>query len=306
MECVPFEESVAAAYPTPESWRAEASDTVRRMLQRWELRPVDAFAGGIAGAVIRVAQSDGSPAVLKVAYPHLEGVFEAVGLQAFPAGLAPVVLRQDPWTWSMLLTEVTPGTPLRDSGLAVRDALTIGGALQASLTGGTVPDSLPRLAEAMTSYAEQGRARLSAQSHALDLLGVRDAVVRAFDELEELGQTGPTGSLLHGDLNPGNVLLSGDTWLVVDPKPLVGDPAFDLWPLVAQTGDPFHTPDPVARVRDNLTTVCAAAGQDPARVARWGAARTGLNVSWYLAENDQASAAAEAHALRSWITVAQG
>jgi streptomycin 6-kinase len=39
--------------------------------------------------------------------------------------------------------------------------------------------------------------------------------------------------LLHGDFNPGNVLSWGDgRWAVIDPKPMIGDPAYDPWPLV--------------------------------------------------------------------------
>lgn len=308
MESVPFEVSATAAYPTPESWQAEAPDTVRRMVDRWELQPAGAFTGGIAGAVLRVTQRDGTAAVLKVAYPHVEGLFEAVGLQSFPDGLAPEVLRQDPWTWSMLLSEVTPGTPLRDSGLAPEEAIGAGAALLAELMRGVVPDTLPRLADAMRDYVEQGRARLPGQARALSALGVGDLVAGALDELEDLAGSDVGNSLLHGDFNPGNILRSaGETgWMVVDPKPLVGDPAFDLWPLISQIGDPFTAGDPVARLRSNLTIACSAAGQDPIRVARWGAARTGLNVSWYLAAGDQTNATATAHALRTWAAVARG
>jgi streptomycin 6-kinase len=323
MESVPFEESAASVYATPEQWSVDAPDTVRRMLERWELHSPVAFVGGISGAVFRVVQADGTPAVLKVAFPHVEGRFEAVGLQAFPPGCAPSVLRQDPWTWSMLLSAVTPGTPLRDREGTAAEAMEIGGRLYARLTGGVPSDALPRLSDAMRDYAEQGRARLGSQTEALDALGVRDLVEHSLDELEELAASGPTHSLLHGDFNPGNILEAApgspgspgglrpdepDTgnWVVVDPKPLVGDPAYDLWPLIAQIGNPFAAPDPVARLRDNLLVACGAAELDPARVARWGAARTGLNVSWYLAAGDAESAASDARSLRTWRSVAQG
>jgi streptomycin 6-kinase len=320
MESVPFEESAASAYTTPGEWSVDAPDTVRRMLERWELHSPVAYVGGISGAVFRVVQADGTPAVLKVAFPHLEGRFEAVGLQAFPEGSAPIVLRQDPWTWSMLLSFVTPGTPLRDRAGTPAEALEIGGRLHVNLTAGKAVDSLPRLRDAMRDYAEQGRARLATQTDALDGLGVRSLVERSLDELEELAATGTAHSLLHGDYNPGNILesdlpggggiasdgLTSAGWMAVDPKPLIGDPAFDLWPLIAQIGDPFSAPDPVARLRDNLLVACEAAEQDPLRVARWGAARTGLNVSWYLAAGDPESAVAEALSLRTWCAVAPG
>jgi streptomycin 6-kinase len=38
--------------------------------------------------------------------------------------------------------------------------------------------------------------------------------------------------LLHQDLHGGNVLRHGDDWVAIDPKPLVGDPTFDVASLV--------------------------------------------------------------------------
>ncbi len=38
--------------------------------------------------------------------------------------------------------------------------------------------------------------------------------------------------LLHQDLHGGNVLRHGRDWVAIDPKPLVGDPAFDVASLV--------------------------------------------------------------------------
>jgi hypothetical protein len=65
MESVPFEESAASAYTTPGEWSVDAPDTVRRMLERWELHSPVAYVGGISGAVFRVVQADGTPAVRK-------------------------------------------------------------------------------------------------------------------------------------------------------------------------------------------------------------------------------------------------
>ena len=45
---------------------------------------------------------------------------------------------------------------------------------------------------------------------------------------EELPQSAPSHPLLATDLHAGNVLRAGrEPWLVIDPKPFVGDPAYD-------------------------------------------------------------------------------
>ena len=64
--------------------------------------------------------------------------------------------------------------------------------------------------------------------------------------LRELPSSASRRVLLHGDFNPGNVLSCGDgRWAAIDPKPMIGDPAYDPWPLLDQVDDPFAYPDSV-------------------------------------------------------------
>jgi streptomycin 6-kinase len=77
----------------------------------------------------------------------------------------------------------------------------------------------------------------------------------------------------------------------------VGDPAYDLWPLVAQIGDPHSGPNLAAQLAHQLTIAAEAAGVDPARAGAWAFARAGLSLTWYLADGDDARAAREADVL---------
>ncbi|MCU1405587.1 MAG: aminoglycoside phosphotransferase [Glaciihabitans sp.] len=306
VECVPFEDAAIEAYPSVDAWQSTASVTVATMLHRWQLTAGAAFVGGISGATLRVTRADGTPAVLKVAYPHVEGKWEAVGLQALPEDLHPAVLQQDAWTWSMLLEEVTPGRPLAANGAAkdLREALIIGGRLHHGLTRAAVPNRLPRLADAMRDYSAVATDRLEAQKFELDGLGVGDVVAAAIQELSALSGSGPDGALLHGDFNPGNILDAGDgRWVTIDPKPLVGDPSYDLWPLVSQLGAPFRSSKPAAQLTEQMAIAADAAGCDQQRASRWAWARTALNVTWYLAEGNPDQARAEANALIAWSGV---
>ena len=291
MECGPFETAVAGEFPSRSQWDAAAADLVATMLARWNLTAGEPFVGGEAACVLRVSRSDGSPAVLKIGYPHVEATWEAVGLEA-AAGLAPTVYRQDAWTWSMLLEEVTPGTPMSRAELGTDDALVQGAELLAALHARPVPPGIPTLADAMGAYAAQARDRMPGQAAALDALGIRGLVDHAIADLVDLAATGKATALLHGDFNPGNLLLDGRRgWIVIDPKPMSGDPAFDLWPLVGQLG---------TDIGHNLAVAAGAAGVDAERAARWSLARTGINVGWYLAEGLAGQAESEAKALRGW------
>jgi streptomycin 6-kinase len=305
METAPFEHAAMERYPTISSWQADASTLVATMLSRWHLEPRGAFIGGVAASVLAVKTQEGSPAILKVGYPHPEAIWEAVGLTAFPQGTAPQVLDQDAWTWSMLLEPIVPGTPLSKATLGAAGAMNGAGTLLARLSTGVVPEGLPTLADAMTAYAKDALRRLDSQSAALDSFGVRALVGDAVQTLMVLAASASEHRLLHGDFNPGNILLGPDGhWFAVDPKPLVGDPAFDLWPLVSQVGRPFEAAHPASVLAEHLELASVAAGVDRDRAASWAYARAGLNVSWYLADGLPAQAATGAVELAAWATVA--
>jgi streptomycin 6-kinase len=306
MDCEPFETAPIEAYPTLTAWMAESTEIVHRMLDRWELIPGEAYVGGISASVIAVTTADGDQAVLKVGYPHEEAIWEAVGLAAFPEETAPAVLKQDAWTWSVLLERVAPGIPLTHSGLAPAEALRIGGSLHAALGAGIADARIPTLATAMHDYSTTAMERLPAQATALESLGVRELVHAAVELLGSLASSGGEQALLHGDFNPGNILLGANGhWRVVDPKPLLGDSCYDLWPLVSQIGAPYDASDAAAALAEQLTIAADAARVDGARAALWAFARTGLNVSWYLADDMPAQAEREAVALRAWEIVAR-
>lgn len=293
MVSAPFETAVIHRYPDRAAWDAEAADLVARMLQRWKLTTAEALTGGEAGAALLVHEEDGSAAVLKVGFPHLESIWEAVALDAW-SPMTPAVLRQDEWTWALLLERVSPGTPLSRAELEPLEAVAIGARRHAELTAVAAPSGIPALEDYVGHFAGIAAGRLAGWQAQLDRLGSRSLVERAIAELPELAGTADRRVFLHGDYNPGNLLAADDgSWRVIDPNPLVGDPAFDPWPLIEQLGAPWKQERPEVVLLRNATVACDLAGADRDRVLRWAFARTGLNVTWYLEDGDLQHAADE-------------
>ena len=284
MTAVPFERSVTDSFASKAAWDATTLELVATMLDRWDLTAVAAYEGGVAASVLSVTTADGEPAVLKVGYPHWEAIYEAVGLAAYGAALAPRVLRQDAWTWSLLLERVEPGIQLSKTALTPDAALEASARLHTRLAAAVVPEGVPTVAEVVASYLRPARA-----------LAADPLVREALDELDRLSTEAAPAMLLHGDYNPGNILTSGVGWRTIDPKPLVGDPAFDLWPLLEQVGTPSEA---------SLALVARVTGYPSDRIARWAFARAGLNVAWFLDDADEPSnvalAAAELDRVRFW------
>lgn len=72
-------------------------------------------------------------------------------------------------------------------------------------------------------------------------------------------------TLLHGDYHHYNVLRSGDRYVAIDPKPVIGEPEFDVPPFLWNPqGEP-----PSARRTERRIAAFAAAGLDAERIRVW-------------------------------------
>lgn len=87
--------------------------------------------------------------------------------------------------------------------------------------------------------------------------------------------------VLHGDIHHENVLWFGPDrgWLAIDPKGLIGDPAFDYANLLTNPGSEV-TLRP-GRFDQQIDLVSTAAGIDRERLLRWVVAWAGLSAAWY-------------------------
>lgn len=98
----------------------------------------------------------------------------------------------------------------------------------------------------------------------------------------------PTADVaLHGDLHHGNVLDFGERgWLAIDPKPLHGDPAFDLLNILCN-------PDATVALRPGRLertagVIAAESGLDERTLLRWALAWAGLSAAWSERSGDEA------------------
>jgi streptomycin 6-kinase len=113
---------------------------------------------------------------------------------------------------------------------------------------------------------------------------------RARAMFSELLDDAAAPSLLHGDLHYDNIVTSDRAdHLLIDPKGVIGDPAFDIGYLVSR-------PMPAARDRLPLRTAIArrlaflpdAIGLDRQRVASFAYVAAALSVAWAREDGDPA------------------
>ncbi len=279
--------------PGGRAWLARLPEIVAELGERWGLVLGKPYAGGSCSWVAPVRRADGSDAVLKVSWPHPEAAGEGEALRLWDGRGAVRPYEHDAGRYALLLECCAPGTELGDAAeLPVEERLVAGAGLLRELWNVPVPPKtgLDRMADVTAAWAalaeeRMDRLRPPGFDPSLVALGVR--------LLRELPASAGREAVVHGDLNPGNVLAAGRRpWLAIDPKPMVGDPRYDPWPLIEQIDAPFGRPVPRSVVAARSALVAGVLGADVVRLQAWAAARRVESALWAVAERDDLDAGA--------------
>ncbi|WP_432215464.1 aminoglycoside phosphotransferase family protein [Streptomyces subrutilus] len=243
-----------------------------RFLERWELRRTGPLMHGVTALVVPVVRADGSAAALKLQRVDEESAGEPDALRAWGGRGAVRLLEHDGETGTLLLERLDERRHLsavaeRDSRAAVR----VIGELLARLTAVVAPEGLRGLgamAAEMLDDVPRALGRL-ADVRERRLLGDCAAALA-----EVAGE--PGDRLLHWDLHYDNVLAGHrEPWLAIDPKPLAGDPGFDLLPAINNN---FRADE--VRWRFDLLTEAAGLDGDRDRARAWTLGRVVQNCLW--------------------------
>src|SRR5437773_410720 len=208
--------------PERAAWLDWLPDALRNLERRWSLTVGAPFDGEDVSCawVASVALADGTSAVLKIGMPHMEAEHELQGLRFWDGDPTVRLLKSDDELGAMLLERCEPGTVLRVLPESRQD-LVIAGLLRRLWRSPSAPHPFRPLST-MTEYWTHET--LADVERWPDPGLVREGL-RLF---KELPRTAPTEVLLATDLHAGNVLQSErEPWLVIDPKPFVGDRAYD-------------------------------------------------------------------------------
>jgi len=152
--------------------------------------------------------------------PHMEGAHELPGLRFWGGDPTVRLLEADGDLNAMLLERCEPGTVLRERPEPEQD-IVIAGLLRRLWRRPATPHPFRPLSAMIAHWTDETMvARARWPDAGLVQEGVR--------LLEELARPSPGDVLLATDLHAGNVLRARrEPWLAIDPKPFVGDRAYD-------------------------------------------------------------------------------
>lgn len=198
----------------------------------------------------------GDGAVLKVVSPHdEESIHEADALELWAGNGAVRLLRVDRLRHALLLERAKPGTDLSVVADAPATEIAVDVASRlwrpAAAPFQWIGDHVPR-------WLDQAQPESAAGRRLLDLARA------SFGELNVRGDT-----LVHGDLHHHNILNAGTRYVAIDPKPMVGEPEFDVPPFLWNALGSRMTLEETER----RLTAFAEAGLDERRMRAWALIR---------------------------------
>jgi len=264
------------------AWIERLPRLVAKACRRWRLVVDGPSTHGHVALVVPVRTPDGTPAVLKVSWVQAETEHETMALRAWGGDAAVGVLAataDEGWAdpdRTLLLERLGDRTLL---DVADHEEATALAAERLGRLHVPPPDGLRTLAAIAARWVDELPAEWDRSGRALPrrLLDAALATCRAL---------GPDhrAVLLHGDSLPANVLAgSRAPWLVIDPKPVAGDPGFDLVALLWNRWEELvATGDAASAVRRRLDLAAEVAGIDRDRKRRWSVVRAVDNELWGL------------------------
>jgi streptomycin 6-kinase len=253
------------------AWTAQLPQITAGLARRWSLRLGRPFESGPASWVAPALTEAGERVVLKAGWLHEEALHEADGLRVWAGHGTVRLLAADTSgpTSALLLEACEPGTELAVALPEDERDEVIAGLLRRLWIEPPAGHPFRPLIQMCEDWAARFvRDSAAARARGQDQLdpGIARAGIELFRELP--GAAG-RAVLLCTDLHHHNVLAATrEPWLVIDPKPYLGDPCYDV--LQHMLNFPHRlAADPAGFAR----RMAAVADLDQERVMLWLFAR---------------------------------
>lgn len=263
-------------------WLRTLAERIADIAEQWELAVHPPFSPLSYNYVAPVERANGTRAVLKVSLWD-EFAAEVAALRLMDGQAIARLLDYDRARGAALLERVEPGTMLTDLFPHRDDEATVIAAsvMRRLWRPVTVEEArpFPTVADWMRGF-ERMRAHFGGGTGPFPAALVEEAETLFRDLLASQSET----VLLHGDLHHYNILRCSDPergeWLAIDPKGLVGEPAYEVGALLRNPGLDFAAPDAGRLTARRVDILSKELGMDRERIRGWGLAQAVLSAWW--------------------------
>jgi streptomycin 6-kinase len=284
----------AEGRPAWADWLARAPRLSDDLITEWGLRIDGPTLAGNCAMVVPVRTDDDRAGVLKIGWPHWEAETEHLALRAWQGHGAVELWRADPRRFALLLERARPDRDLH--ALDVLEACEVVARLYGRLHRPPLPQPR-RLTELCREWADRLPPLFEANLISRRFVSQGERLMRDFADDPDTD-----AALIHSDLHFFNVLAAArEPWLAIDPKPLSGDPAYEVAPLLwNRWAEAMSAVSPRQALLDRIFTVVDVAGLDEDRVRDWVVVREVCNVLWTYEEHVRDGAPIQ----HDWVTAA--
>jgi streptomycin 6-kinase len=214
-----------ASEPGGAAWLERLPLLIARCADRWRLQIQAPIEPASVSYVAPVLQEDGSKAILKINFPERESEREADALSLWGGEVSARLLAYDEPIRALLLEWIEPGERLWQSSEEESLLITVG-LLRRLHREPPLNHSFLLLRDEARRWAQELPLHFAALGRPFEPRLIEEAAALAAYFAKE-----PSARqvVLHQDLHGGNILRgTREPWLIIDPKPLVGDASFDI------------------------------------------------------------------------------
>jgi streptomycin 6-kinase len=260
------------------AWLQRVPAIVGECAERWSLDVGWPFDNLSYNYVAQALRADGIPVVLKVCFIEPEFFTAAEALRIFDGRASVRLLECDPERGAMLLEHVEPGRPVTALGDDVAETVAAATVMRRLWRPAPPAGHQFPLASDWLAAASDPKTLVAAKTQNPWIEGV---LARA----RELAAERAEALLLHGDLHHDNILSSErEGWLAIDPKGVVGEPAWEISPFLMNNLPP-DADESRHVVRRRADQLCDELSLDRERVYAWSAVRSLQSAFWSLRDS---------------------
>ena len=289
-----FEQKILANFGNGRNWLDRLPEHLEELSNDWGLALGEPFEDLSYHYVAPASLADGTRAVLKTGPWNCEMSGQIIALEAYHGNGMCRLIRSDIERVAVLLERVEPGVTLWSRSTEENDAeltLIAANVMRKISRPEPITDQLLRLDNLMSGLRDH---ELEVKA-AIPIKLVQMAITFA----QELA--GGPQALLHGDLHHGNILSNGDGWMAIDPKGMIGDPAFEPSAFLHNPFDSlFQFKNPKQALARRLDIFSEVLEIERERILKWAIAGCVLSVWWGV--EDEVEIWAEGIQCAQWLS----
>jgi len=260
-----------------QAWLDEMPDLVSATSSKLDLRDLKAVTNLTYNYVLSGFQGD-NPIILKMGLDNAGLKREALALKCFAGCGAVKVLAED--NGILLLERAVPGTSLKSYFPdREQESIEIVCGIMKKLHQANIPatHNFPHVKDWLTALDNDW----NIPNHYLQ---------KAKKLRDELLQTSEVDVLLHGDLHHDNILQNGDEWLVIDPKGVIGEPAYEVAAFIRNPiPELMHHADATTIIHNRITRFAELLELPSQRILDWCFVQAVLSWVWAIEDGCDAS-----------------